>query len=101
MSLRIRAAKISCIYEYEIKNETLDNIILVDPFTMRSLLDMTDTSQNIDIDENSQDLLGDDDLDSMFEDAEDFSAESVRIKKMLLKQMMLSWMKAKARPGIS
>ena len=80
MSLRIRAAKISCIYEYEIKNETLDNIILVDPFTMRSLLDMTDTSQNIDIDENSQDLLGDDDLDSMFEDAEDFSAESVIVE---------------------
>lgn len=80
MSLRIRAAKISCIYEYEIKNETLDNIILVDPFTMRSILDMTDTSQNIDIDENSQDLLGDDDLDSMFEDAEDFSAESVIVE---------------------
>ncbi|WP_407400306.1 ABC transporter permease [Treponema sp.] len=75
MTFRIRAAKVSCIYDYEIKNETLDSIILVDPITLRSLLDMTDTSEVIDIDDNSQDLLIDDDFDSLFEDAEDFSAE--------------------------
>ncbi|MCQ2241053.1 ABC transporter permease [Treponema sp.] len=81
MTFRIRAAKVSCIYDYEIKNETLDTIILVDPFTMRSLLDMTDTSENIIIDENNQDLLTDDDFDSLFEDAEDFEAEEIQTEE--------------------
>ena len=52
MSFRIRAAKVSCIYDYSIQNETLDSIILVDPITLRSLMDITDTSENVDIEEN-------------------------------------------------
>lgn len=76
MSFRIRAAKVSCIYDYSIQNETLDRIILVDPITLRSLMDITDTSENVDIEENNIDLLEDDfDSDSIFDDAEDFSAE--------------------------
>ena len=76
MSFRIRAAKVSCIYDYSIQNETLDSIILVDPITLRSLMDITDTSENVDIEENNIDLLEDDfDSDSIFDDAEDFSAE--------------------------
>lgn len=76
MSFRIRAAKVSCIYEYSIQNETLDSIILVDPITLRSLLDITDTSENVDIEDNNVDLLDDDfDFDSIFDDAEDFTAE--------------------------
>ena len=76
MSFRIRAAKVSCIYDYSIQNETLDSIILVDPITLRSLMDITDTSENVDIEENNIDLLEDDfDSDSIFDDAEDFTAE--------------------------
>lgn len=76
MSVRIRAAKVSAIYDYEVHNEILDKIVLVDPFTLRSLLDMSDTVLDIDIDENNTDLLEDDiDFDSIFDDAEDFKAE--------------------------
>lgn len=76
MSFRIRAAKVSCIFEYAVRNETLDKIILVDPVTLRSLLNMTDTSDSADIDESNQDLfLEDDDFDSLFDDAADFEAE--------------------------
>ena len=75
MSVRIRAAKVSAIYEYEVQNEILDKIVLVDPFTIRSLLDMSDTVVDVDIDDNNKDLLDDDMDDSMFDDAEDFKAE--------------------------
>lgn len=82
-TFRIRAAKISCIYEYEIKNEILDTIILVDPFTLRSLFDMTETLENIDIENNSKDLLENEDFDSIFEEAEDFFAEDVFTEEVL------------------
>lgn len=76
MSVRIRAAKVSAIYEYEVHNEILDKIVLVDPFTLRSLLDMSDTVLDVNIDDNNKDLLDDDmDFDSIFDEAEDFKAE--------------------------
>lgn len=81
MTFRIRAAKVTCVYEYAIQNETLDGIILVDPITLRSLLDMTDTSEDIDIDDNNQDLLEDDDFDSLFDDAEDITAEENAVEE--------------------
>ena len=77
MSFRLRAAKVFCIYDYEIKSDTLNSIILVDPFTLRSLLDMEDTFENVVIDENNMDLL-DDDIDSLFDEAEDFTAEQTQ-----------------------
>lgn len=82
MTLRIRAAKICCIYDYEIKNETLDSIILVDPITIRSLFDMSDVSDSIEIDEESRDLLESDDFDSIFEEAEDFSAKDSPVEEI-------------------
>lgn len=82
MTFRIRAAKVFAIYDYAIENSTLDKIIIADPFTLRSLIGMTDTSTVIDIDENNTDMLdGDADFDSLFDDADDFVAEKTEIEE--------------------
>ena len=82
MTFRIRAAKVFAIYDYAIENSTLDKIIIADPFTLRSLIGMTDTSTVIDIDENNTDMLdGDADFDSLFDDADDFVAEEAEIEE--------------------
>lgn len=75
-TFRIRAAKLSAIYEYQIENETLGRIVIADPVTVRSLMDMTDfVSDDSAIDEEKADLLDDDiDMEALFYEAEDVDA---------------------------
>lgn len=75
-SFRIRAAKVSCVYEYPVENSTLERIVLADAFTVRSLMDMSEAVADTSfLDEEKTDLLeGDSDVESLFDDAEDVSA---------------------------
>lgn len=75
-TFRIRAAQLSAIYEYQIENETLDRIVITDPVTVRTLMDMSDfVSDDTAIDEEKEDLLDADiDMESLFNDAEDVGA---------------------------
>lgn len=68
-SYTIRSATVCVIYEYEVKNELQDNIVLVDPDTLRSLLGIESlTSEPIHIDENQTNLIDSDDFDTIFDD---------------------------------
>ena len=72
--VRIRAAPLTAIFEYDIHNDIFDRFAIVDADTVRSLLDMTDSagSQQIDIDEENTTLLDSDlDIDSLFDDVWD------------------------------
>lgn len=67
-SYTIRSVPVSVIYEYEVKNDLQNNIVLVDPDTLRSLLGIESlTSEPVQIDESQSDLIdSSDDLDSLF-----------------------------------
>ena len=72
--VRIRAAPLTAIFEYEIHNDIFDKFAIADADTVRSLLDMSDSagSQQIVIDEENTTLLDSDlDIDSLFDDAWD------------------------------
>ncbi|MGN0730024.1 ABC transporter permease [Treponema sp.] len=75
-AFRIRAAEVSCIYDYAVENSTLDRIVLADAFTVRSLMDMSDSvSDSAFIDVEKKDLLDEDlDIDKLFDEAEDVGA---------------------------
>ena len=77
--VRIRAAPLTAIFEYEVYNSIFDRFAIVDSDTVRSLLDISDTvsSQSIEIAEENTTLLNyetDFDFDSLFEDAGDTQA---------------------------
>lgn len=77
--VRIRAAPLTAIFEYEVYNSIFDRFAIVDPDTVRSLLDISDTvsSEEIEIDSENTTLLDqelDFDFDSLFDDAGDTEA---------------------------
>ena len=79
-SFSIRSVPLTAVYEYEVQNDVLNKISLVDADTLRVLMGMENTVEDdSSFDENSIDLLedfGDDfDFDSLFEDDGDFFAE--------------------------
>lgn len=66
-SYTIRSTPISAVYEYEVKNDLQNNIVLVDPDTLRSLLGIESlTSAPIQIDKSQTDLIDALDEDSLF-----------------------------------
>jgi ABC-type lipoprotein release transport system permease subunit len=74
--VRIRAAPLTAIFEYEIPNAIFDRFAIVDADTVRSLLDISDSvsTEQIDIAEENTTLLDqeiDFDFDSLFEDVWD------------------------------
>ncbi|MDY2840794.1 MAG: FtsX-like permease family protein [Treponema sp.] len=74
---RIRAATVTAIYKYDADNEIFKRFVLVDPATLRSLMDISDTVvvSEEEIDEEKSFLLDDDlDWDSLFEEAADSEA---------------------------
>ncbi len=75
-TFRIRAVPVTAVYVYSVDNSTLDRIALVDPSTVRSLMDITETADaSIVIDENKTGLLDADlDLESLFENSADTDA---------------------------
>ena len=68
LAASIQAAKLSCIYEYPVENSTLDRIVLADAFTVRSLMDMSESVADTSfIGEEKTDLLESDlDIESLF-----------------------------------
>ena len=77
--VRIRAAPLTAIFEYEVYNSIFDRFAIVDSDTVRSLLDISDTvsEENIDISDEYTSLLEfetDLDFDSLFEEASDTQA---------------------------
>lgn len=72
--VRIRAAPLTAIFDYELYNDIFDRFVLSDSDTARSLFDISDSSgdEEIYISEDSMSLLDQDmDLDSLFDDAFD------------------------------
>ena len=75
---RIRAAKVTAVYDYEIYNEIFSKFIIVDPITVRSLLDITEvfSSETYDLSEEATNLFAEnndfDDFDDLFAEASDF-----------------------------
>ena len=77
--VRIRAAPLTAIFEYEVYNAIFDRFAIADADTVRSLLDISDSvsEENIEIAEENTSLLDletDFDFDSLFEDAGDTEA---------------------------
>lgn len=73
LSSRIRAVPVTAIYEYKNDNSTLENIVLVNSETVRSVLDISDMTDpsNMQLDEEQEEFFDDSDIDSFFEDATD------------------------------
>lgn len=74
--VRIRAAPVTAIFEYEIYNAIFDRFSIADADTVRSLLDISDSvdSEQIEIAEENTTLLDQDldfDFDSLFDDVQD------------------------------
>ncbi|MBO4630011.1 MAG: FtsX-like permease family protein [Treponema sp.] len=77
--VRIRAAPLTAIFEYEVYNSIFDRFAIVDADTVRSLLDISDSvsEDNIEIAQENTTLLNqytDFDFDSLFDDAGDTDA---------------------------
>ena len=77
--VRIRAAPLTAIFEYEVYNSIFDRFAIVDADTVRSLLDISDSvsEDNIEIAQENTTLLNQDtdfDFDSLFDDAGDTDA---------------------------
>ena len=74
-SSRIRAVPLSAIYDYSIENTILDKIVLTNPETVRSIMDMSDLSaaDKVEVSEDVEEFLSDSDIDSLFSEAEDLS----------------------------
>lgn len=73
-SFTIRAIPITGIYRYEVRNYTLDKIALIDPETLRGLMGVQDTTDDIELDEEVKNLLersNEGNFDDIFADAED------------------------------
>ena len=78
--VRIRAAPLTAIFDYKIHNDIFDRFAIVDPDTVRSLLDMSDSAavDEIEIEEENTDLLDftfDSDFDSLFDEVFDAEIE--------------------------
>jgi len=75
-NFRIRAANVTAIFEYDIYNEIFSRFIIADPFTVRSVMDMSENynSEDFETDEENTNLfLESDDFDMLFSDATDFN----------------------------
>ena len=73
----IRAVTITGIYDYAVQNSVLDQILLTSASTVRSLMDIVDSSTDEStIAEDTKHLLGNDlDLEDLFDSCEDFEVE--------------------------
>lgn len=75
LASRLRAVPLTAIYEYKNDNPTLENLVLVNSETVRSVLDISDMadSSQISLDDEQEEILGGSDLDDLFSDASDTS----------------------------
>ena len=85
-SSRIRAVPLVAIYEYAVENAVLDKIVLVNPETVRAIMDMTDySSSDLHISEDVESMLAADDLDDLFSDASDMN-EGVQTEEIVISE---------------
>lgn len=75
LTARIRSAPIRAIYSYPVENTVFDQLVLMDPETARELLGMNSMydSQDLVLDDETESLLSDYELDSLFDEGSDFS----------------------------
>lgn len=73
LSSRIRAVPLTAVYEYKNDNSTLENMVLVNSETVRSVLDISDMADasQVQLDENQEAFMGDLNLDDLFGNAAD------------------------------
>ena len=76
LTARIRTAPVTAIYSYPVEHSIFDQIVLINPETARELLGMNTmfASEDIVLDDETENLLSDYDLDSLFDDADDSAA---------------------------
>ena len=67
-SARIRAVPLTAIYDYAIDNSTLDKIVLTNPETVRSLMDISDfsSSAQMALSDDIESMISENDLESLF-----------------------------------
>lgn len=72
LSVRIRSAPVTALYSYPVENRIFDDIILISPQIVRELFEINSmySSEDLVLDKNTQQLLSDYDLDSLFEDGD-------------------------------
>lgn len=83
LSSRVRAVPVTAIYEYKNDNPTLENLVLVNSETVRSVLDISDMSdsEQVQLNDEQEKFLGDLDFDNLFGDASDVN-ESVETEQI-------------------
>ena len=76
LTARIRTAPVTGIYSYPVNNSVFDQIVIMNPETARELLGMNSMydSDDIVLDDDTENLLSDYDLDSLFDEADDTGA---------------------------
>lgn len=78
VSMTIRSIPLVGIYEYEVENPTLDQIVIVDPVTLRSIHEIQDVVPDEDINPEDISLIGSDlDFDDLFANASDSEGTEV------------------------
>lgn len=77
LTARIRSAPITAIYSYPVENSIFDQIVLLSPEMARELLGMSSMydSEDVVLDDATENLLSDYDLDSLFDEDTDFFAD--------------------------
>ena len=77
VSLTIRSVPLTAIYEYEVENSSLDQIVIIDPVTLRAIHEIQEVIPDEDIDPEHMSLLNSDtnDIDDLFSDASDSLGE--------------------------
>lgn len=99
-SFRIRAVPVTAIYSYEVENQILDRISILDPETLRSLKNVASTAFIDDslIDEQSRNLLSTDEfgsIDDLFAGFSDVEAVISETDEIILSikedSMQTSW----------
>ncbi len=73
VSMTIRSVPLVGVYDYEVENPTLDQIVIIDPVTLRAIHEIQDVMSDEDIDPDAMNLIDSslDDFDSLFADASD------------------------------
>lgn len=77
---RIRAVPLSAIISYSVKNDIFNQFVLIDPDTIRSLMNISATTSSVtnSISEEESNLLESDfDMDSLFADSEDMNGSFI------------------------
>lgn len=88
LTARIRSVPITGIYSYPVENTIFDQIVLMNSKKARDLLGMSTLydAEDIVLDEATEELLSDYDLDSLFDEAADFSAGTLFSEKETTKE---------------